>query len=71
MEGVTKEDEDELFCGFVVNNDDGQNTNVFCTVVDVDMIVRDDDDNELLDESAMVIDGGGDVKVPTLYVLFI
>jgi hypothetical protein len=52
MEGVTKEDEDELLCSIsswssFVDDRDGQNTNVFCTVVDVEMMVSDDEERLL------------------------
>jgi len=53
MEGVTKEDEDELLCSIsnwssFVDDRDGQNTNVFCTVVDVDVEMMVSDDEERL-----------------------
>ena len=52
MEGVTKEDEDGLLCSIsswssFVDDRDGQNTNVFCTVVDVEMMVSDDEERLL------------------------
>lgn len=56
---MAKEDEDDddeddtpILLAFFCSNGDGQNTSVFCTVVDVEMMVRDVEG--LLDESDMV-----------------
>ena len=63
MEGVTKEDEDELLCSIsswssFVDDRDGQNTNVFCTVVDVKMMVSDDEERLLaMVKSSLVVVG--------------